>query len=67
MLMMVTGNQTNILKWAKLCLRYFHSMKYHQVISIKKNQIVIVQDGYEIQISNTIYWIPHIPAVILPN
>ena len=48
-------------------LPYFHTMAYHQVISIKKNQIVIVQDGYEIQISNTIYWIPHIPAVILPN
>ena len=61
MLMMVTGNQTNILKWAKLCLRYFHTMNYHQVLKIKMNQVVIVQDGYEIQINNAIYWIPHIP------
>ena len=61
MLMIATGNQTNILKWAKLCLRYFHTMQYHQVTRIKKNQIIKVQDGYEIQINNTIYWIPHIP------
>lgn len=61
MLMIAAGNQTNILKWAKLCLRYFHTMNYHQVLKIKMNQVVIVQDGYEIQINNAIYWIPHIP------
>ena len=60
MLMIVTGKQTNILKWAKLCLRYFHSMKYHQVIKIKKDQIIIAQDGYDIQINNITYWIPRI-------
>ena len=61
MLMIATGNPTNILKWIKLCLRYFHTMNYHQILKIKRNQVVIVQDGYEIQINNAIYWIPHIP------
>ena len=60
MLMIATGNQTDILNWAKLCLRYFHSMKYHQVIKIKEDQIIIAPDGYDIQINNTVYWIPHI-------
>ena len=36
-------------------------MNYLQAKKIKKNQIVIIQDGYEIQINNAIYWIPHIP------
>ena len=36
-------------------------MNYLQVKKIKKNQIVIIQDGYEIQINNAIYWIPQTP------
>ena len=61
MKIIATRDQTDILKWAKLCLRYFHAMNYLQAKKIKKNQIVIIQDGYEIQINNAIYWIPHIP------
>ena len=59
MKIIATRDQTDILKWAKLCLRYFHAMNYLQAKKIKKNQIVIIQDGYEIQINNAIYWIPH--------
>lgn len=61
MKIIATRDQIDILKWAKLCLRYFHAMNYLQAKKIKKNQIVIIQDGYEIQINNAIYWIPHIP------
>ena len=56
--LITTSDQINILTWAKLCLRYFHQISYQQSKMVKAHHILPVEDGYEVQIQNRIYWLP---------